>query len=466
MKTFRNALCIFALMASGVCAQNAQPYSTEQIEARRDSILNLISGAQAVTAKPVSIISFGAKGDGKRDCKPAFDKAMKRAAKAGQFHLVVPAGEYLINGPIHLVSNLCLELQEGATLKFSQDQAHYLPIVKTSWEGTFVQNYSPFIYGYQLSNVTIKGKGTIDGNAGDSFAQWKPNQKPAMQLSRKMNHERVAVEERNFGEGYWLRPHLVQFFGCKGVTIEDVRIIQSPFWCVHLLQCENVVCRGLSYDAKFANNDGIDPEYSRNILIENIDFNNGDDNVAIKCGRDDDGRAANQPSGGIIIRNCRFKGLHGVVLGSEMSSGIEDVYIEDCTTGGYCKRGIYAKTNPDRGGFIRNIFVNRCTFDEVEDLFYVTSKYAGEGLDNVHYTDIHDIYVDDVHCRKARKNAIVLQGTQKSPLRRIAFRNVNVDVAGAGLSMSDALNVEFTDCNLGGYVDVPTIISDKDKIFE
>jgi polygalacturonase len=465
MKAFWKTLCVFAWMTSGVCAQNVQHFTAEQIEARRDSILQLISGAQTEGLKMMNITTFGARGDGKKDCKPAFDKAMARAAKTGGLHLVVPAGEYLLNGPIHLVSNVCLELQEGATLKFSSNPQYYLPMVKTSWEGTFVQNYSPFIYGYQVSNVTIKGKGTIDGNAEETFGQWKSRQKNAQQLSRKMNHEQTPVSERNFGEGYYLRPHLIQFYDCSAITLEDVFMTRSPFWCIHLLQCENVVCRGLRYDAKLINNDGIDPEYSRNVLIEQIQFNNGDDNVAIKCGRDDDGRQANRPSGGIIIRNCLFKGLHGVVLGSEMSSGIEDVYIEDCTYGGYCKRGIYMKTNPDRGGFIRNIFVNRCTFGEVEDLFYITSKYAGEGLNNVHFTDIHDVYVSRLSCEKARKNAIVLQGTQKSPLRRIFFDRVNVNQAGVGLSMSDALSVEFTDCNLGGYVDVPTSISEKDHIF-
>lgn len=169
----------------------------------------------------------------------------------GGAHIVVPAGEYLLNGPIHFVSNVCLELQEGATLKFSSEPAFYLPLVKTSWEGTFLQNYSPFIYGYQLENVSIIGKGVIDGNAGTTFATWKSKQKIGQQLSREMNHKEVPVAERNFGEGYWLRPHLVQFFDCKNITIEDVFITNAPFWCIHLLKSENIICRGIRYDAKF-----------------------------------------------------------------------------------------------------------------------------------------------------------------------------------------------------------------------
>ena len=114
-------------------------------------------------------------------------------------------------------------------------------LVKTSWEGTFLQNYSPFIYGYQLENISIIGKGTIDGNAGSTFATWKSQQKKGQQLSRDMNHNETPVEERNFGEGYYLRPQLIQFFACKNITLEGVFITNSPFWCIHLLKSENII---------------------------------------------------------------------------------------------------------------------------------------------------------------------------------------------------------------------------------
>lgn len=436
-------------------------YANDSIRiAKRDSILSEITGAP-MPQKSLKILSFGAKGDGKKDCKPAFDKAMKRAAQMGGARIIVPSGEYLLNGPIHFVSNVCLELQEGATLKFSPDPHYYLPVVKTSWEGTFLQNYSPFIYGYQLKNISITGKGTIDGNAGTTFATWKSQQKKGQQLSRDMNHKEVSIEERNFGEGFYLRPQLLQFFDCKNITIEGVFITNAPFWCIHLLKSENIICRNIRYDAKLVNNDGIDPEYTRNLLIENIEFNNGDDNVAIKCGRDNDGWSTNRPSENIIIRNCKFKGLHGVVLGSEMSSGVQNIFIENCTYGGYCKRGIYMKTNPDRGGFLRNIYVNNCQFGEVEDLFYVTSMYAGEGMDNNHYSEVCNIYVKDISCKKASAAAIVLQGTVDKPIHHVTFENVNVDKAGIGLSFSNTETISIKNCNLGGYVGIPSTASQK-----
>lgn len=425
----------------------------------RDSILSIINGApsqrHAVSSQRKAVItSFGAKGDGKTNCKPAFDKAIKKARSYMQgLHIVVPAGKWFVKGPIHLASNVTIELQRGATLLFSPDPSDYLPVVKTSWEGSFCYNYSPFIYGYQLENVAIIGEGTIDGNCMDTFPTWKAKQKADQQRLRKQDHDEIDISQRQYGEGCFLRPQLMQFYDCKDITISDVFITNSPFWCVHLLCCENVICRGLRYDAKLVNNDGIDPEMTRNLLIENIDFNNGDDNVAIKAGRDNDGwRSPARPSENIIIRNCHFKGLHGVVIGSEMSAGVRNVFVEDCDYAGYVKRGLYIKTNPNRGGFVNNIYFNRCKFGEVEDLFYITSMYAGEGADDKHFTDVHDIHVADVTCDKASAAAIVLQGTEAKPLHDISFRNVNVGKAATGYASMNTLDIILQNCNLGGSV--------------
>ena len=447
------ALCMFLTAAAGEQA------------ALRDSILRQITGAKK-PQKQIIITALGAKGDGRTDCKKAFDRAMRKAAKAGGAHIVVPEGTYLINGPIHLVSNVCLELQEGATLMFSPTPSHYLPAVKTSWEGTFLWNYSPFIYGYGLHDISIIGKGTIDGNAGSTFATWRKSQKEAQMRSRRFNHEECPVEERRFGDGDRLRPHLLQLYNCKNITIEDVFITNSPFWCIHLLQSENIICRGIRYDAKLVNNDGIDPEMSRNILIEDIHFNNGDDNVAIKSGRDNDGWSAATPSENIIIRNCHFKGLHAVVIGSEMSAGVRNVIVEDCDYAGYCKRGIFVKTNPDRGGFVENLFVRNCVFDEVEDLFYVTSMYAGEGMDNTHFSDVRNIYVDGIECRKARQAGIVLQGTKAKPIKNVSLRNVNIAEVRNAISFDNTEGVTMDDCHLGGKAGVPSQAAPKDNLFK
>lgn len=444
------------------------------IQQRHDSILSIISGApsqlESAAEQPrKSITAYGAKGNGTTDCLPAFRKAMKLASKSRNgLHIIVPKGEWFVKGPIHLVSNVTLELQEGATLKFSDNPEDYLPAVRTSWEGTFCQNYSPFIYGYRLKNVAIIGKGTIDGNCSKTFPSWKERQKTDLMLSRQYNHTETPIEQRNFGEGNMLRPHLLQLFDCQDVTLQGVFITNSPFWCVHLLRCENVICSGLRYDAKLVNNDGIDPEMTRNLLIEGIDFNNGDDNVAIKAGRDNDGwRSDSRPSENIIIRNCRFKGLHGIVIGSEMSAGVQNVFVENCTYAGYTKRGLYVKTNPNRGGFVRNIYFQNVEFGEVEDLFYITSMYAGEGADDNHFTDVEDIHVTNVSCKKANNAAIILQGTSAKPLRNISFENVSVEECKIGFSSVNTLDVNLRNCALGGKADAaPSQVTAKDKLFE
>lgn len=447
-------------------AQNvlASEKSDAARKALSDSIAARVTGA-VIPKSTLVVTDFGAFGDGATDCRPAFDRAMQAASRKGGAVIKVPAGTYFIKGPVTFVSNVTLDLDEDAVLKFSPDAAHY-PIVETSWEGTFLSNYSPFIYGKDLHDVAITGRGTIDGNAGETFATWRQRQKPGQMRSRDMNHAGVAVSERVFGDGYWLRPHLIQFYGCKGVTLEGVKIINSPFWCVHLLMSENIICRGLRYDAKLINNDGIDPDGSHDIIIENIDFDNGDDNIAIKSGRDNDGWNLSRPSANILIRNCRFKGLHAVVIGSEMSGGVENVVVENCTFAGYCKRGIYVKTNADRGAYVRNIYVSNCEFGDVEDLFYVTSRYASEGKGNTRFSRVSDIYVNGLTCRRASAAALVLQGSPKLKVARVEFDNIEVGEARIGVSFENVEQVSVGECHIGGHAGTPTQVTAKDKIFE
>ena len=462
-------LCLSIFSSPAIFAENQADSHSTAIEQRRvslrDSILAQISGAQ-MPEKVLHISSFGAKADGKSDCRLAFAKAIKKAShlKDGG-KIIVPEGTYYIKGPIVLASNICIELKKGAVLKFAPEEKYY-PIVSTSWEGTFLYNYSPFIYGHGVHDVAIVGEGTIDGNAMTTFAQWRSKQKKAQQLSRQMNHGETPLTERKFGDGHWLRPQLIQLYDSKGITLEGVKIINSPFWCVHLLKSENIICRNLRYDAKLVNNDGIDPECSHNILIEGVAFDNGDDNVAIKSGRDNDGWNVHSPSENIIIRNCHFKGLHAVVIGSEMSSGVRNVFVEDCDYAGYCKRGIFVKTNPDRGGFVENLFVKNCKFGNVEDLFYVTSRYAGEGLQNHHFSTIKNIFVDGLSCKQVNEAALVLQGTEAKPIENVMFNHVAVDKAKTGISFENVLGINMGDCYIGDKVGTPTQITAKDKIFE
>lgn len=449
MKKFVILLFISMYCISWTRSRQTEPGADE----KRDQILKNIVPPK-ISKNILLITRFGAVGNAKTNCKPAFDKAIKAAKEKKGGKIVVPPGTYLINGPIHMTSNLCIELQKGAKLVFGTNPEDYLPAVLTSWEGTFIYNYSPFIYAYKLENVAIIGEGEIDGNAKDSFSKWTEKQSTSQQLTRKMNRENTPLPQRIFGKGHFLRPQLVQFFECKNILIEGVTIKNSPFWCVHLLKSENITARKVKFEAFNKNNDGFDPEYSKNILIEDIDFNNGDDNVAIKAGRDYEGRRTAISSENIIIRNCRFKGLHGVVIGSEMSAGVQNVFVESCKASGYCKRGIYLKSNPDRGGFIRDIYVKNVEFGEVEDCFFITSFYHGEGKG--FETDIRNVFVDNVKCRKATNAGVVIQGYPTKKVKDIYFSNVTIDSAATGLSLRNTENIVFNDVIIGTEVKEPS----------
>lgn len=399
---------------------------------------------------------FGATGDSITDSKPAFDKAIEAVKSNGGGKLVVPRGMYSLHGPIHLTSHMELHLEKGATLFFSSNPADYLPVVKTSWEGTFLYNYSPFIYAYNCTNVSVTGEGTVDGEASDTWSTWKVKQKKDQLLSREMNHKNTPVEERIFGDGHYLRPHLIQFFDCEKVMVEGITMEDSPFWCLHLLRCENVIVRGVKYKAFNYNNDGIDPEYSRNVLIENVHFNNSDDNVAIKAGRDNEGRNSKTGSENILVRNCHFKGLHAVVIGSEMSAGVKNVLVKDCDFAGKLKRGIYLKSNPDRGGSINNIFVDNVSFGEVEDCIYITSFYHNEG--EGHVTDISEIYLNDITCRKATGSGIVIQGYPQQKVTDVYINNLTIDSVANAVSMEDTENIVMSDVVLGHIATAPSYV--------
>lgn len=440
---------IFLLICISSFAQNSE-FPTAKV----DSIVNRIQ-LPVFPAYQINIAKLGAKGDSVTNNKAAFDKAMALCKKNNGGTIIVPKGIYKINGPIHFVSNVNLKIEKGAKIKFSDNPQDYLPLVLTSWEGTILYNYSPLIYAYECNNIAITGEGTIDGEGGKTWKTFKAKEAKGKDLSREMNHNNAALQDRKFGEGYFLRPQMIQFFKCKNILVENVRIENSPFWCLHLLKSESITVRGISYKSLNYNNDGIDPEYAKDVLIENVTFDNGDDNVAIKAGRDHEGRANSAtPSQNIVIRNCNFKGLHGVVLGSEMSAGIQNVYVENCKTVGYLKRGIYIKTNADRGGYIKNIFVRNIQLDEVEDCLYMTANYHGEG--SGYQSDISNIHFSNITCNKASESGIIIQGFPEKKIRNISLKNIEIKSAKNAISNENAENVLMTDVFIGKRATVPS----------
>jgi polygalacturonase len=440
---------ILLLISLNCFAQN-DSFPTQKV----DEIINRIHLPTFPSFK-IGVTKLGAKGDSVSNAKPAFDKAMALCKKNNGGTIIVPKGIYTINGPIHFVSNVNLHLEDGAKIRFGSNPKDY-PLVLTSWEGTMIYNYSPMIYANNVENIAITGNGIIDGEAKNTWIKWKSLEKKDQLLTREMNHKNTPIKERIFGEGHYLRPQLIQFFNSKNILIENVQIEDSPFWCIHLLKSKSITIRGVKYDAHNNNNDGIDPEYSSDILIENVLFDNADDNVAIKAGRDDEGRSnSNTPSENIVIRNCEFKGLHAIVIGSEMSAGVRNVYVENSKFRGYLKRGIFIKTNSDRGGFIKDIYFNNLAFGKVEDCIYITANYHGEGS-GLFPSKVSDISFSNISCIEASNTGIVIEGFPDKKVANIKLDNITIQSAKNGITITNTENVTINEVIIGEKATTPS----------
>nr|WP_315148540.1 glycoside hydrolase family 28 protein [uncultured Flavobacterium sp.] len=438
------------LLISFHCFAQNDSFPTHKV----DEIINRIKLPKFPSFK-IEVTKLGAKGDSVSNSKPAFDKAMALCKKNNGGTIIVPKGIYTVNGPIHFVSNVNLHFEDGAKIRFGSNPKDY-PLVLTSWEGTMLYNYSPMIYGNDVQNIAITGNGIIDGEAKNTWIKWKPLEKKDQLLSREMNHKNTPIKERIFGEGHYLRPQLIQFFNSKNILVENVQIEDSPFWCIHLLKSKSITIRGVKYNAHNNNNDGIDPEYSIDILIENILFDNADDNVAIKAGRDDEGRSnSSTPSENIVVRNCEFKGLHAIVIGSEMSAGVSNVYVENSKFRGYLKRGIFIKTNSDRGGFVKDIYFKNLAFGKVEDCIYITANYHGEGS-GLFPSKVSDISFSNISCLEATNTGIVIEGFPDKKVANIKLDTINILSAKNGMTITNTENVTTNEVVIGVKATTPS----------
>jgi polygalacturonase len=383
------------------------------------------------------VTRFGAKGDGVTDCSAAFASAIRACARAGGGHVVVPAGRYL-TGPIHLRSNVDLHVTEHATIAFSQDPNAYLPVVFTRWEGTELYNYSPLIYAFGQRNIAVTGTGTLDGQAdgahwwpwnGSPDYGWRPgmpNQVAARTRLMAMAEQGVPVEQRVFGDGGFLRPNFLQPYRCRDVLIEGVTIVNSPMWEIHPVLCRNVLVRGVHVNSHGPNNDGCDPESSRDVVIRGCTFDTGDDCVAIKSGRNADGRRVNVPSERILVEDCDFAAGHGgVTIGSEMSGGVRQVYARDLRMSSPdLNIALRFKTNSVRGGFIHDVHARDITVGTVGQAVITIDYYYEEGPGHGFDPDVGGITVDNLVVAQAQR-ALNLRGYPDDPVGGIRLSNVD-----------------------------------------
>ena len=430
----KKVLSVFMLLAVLAAAGCSSLHTESGPWRQADEIISNII-IPSFADQSYDITSYGAVGDGKVDCTKAFVNAIAECSKAGGGRVLVPRGRFL-TGAIHLDNNVDLHLAEGSVIAFDSDPQKYLPPVLTSWEGMELYSYSPFIYAYDKENVAITGYGTIDGQ-GDNGHWWHwcgstrygwqegmPRQNPARDRLQQMVDEQMPVEQRDLtGDGYYLRPHLVQFNRCKNVLVDGVTLRNSAFWVMHPFLSENVTIRNVSVISHGPNNDGCDPESCKNVLIDGCSFDTGDDCIAIKSGRNADGRRINTPSENIVIQNCVMKDGHGgVVMGSELTGGIRNVFARNCQMSSpHLERALRIKSNARRGGWVENVYMKDVEVGQVSDavirvnLFYF--KETGPYLPRV-----ENINVENVNCQKS-KHAIYIMALENAPARDIHIKN-------------------------------------------
>lgn len=393
-------------------------------------------------ARDFDVTRYGARGDGATDCTTAFRDVVAACNAAGGGRVVVPAGRFL-TGPIHLRSNVNLHVSRDATIAFSQDPRAYLPAVFTRWEGMELMGYSPLIYAFEQENVAVTGEGTLDGqadaqhwwpwkgNADSGYRKGDPNQVSARTRLMQMMEQGEPVARRSFADGSYLRPQFIQPYRCRNVLIEGVAIVNSPMWEVHPVLCTNVTVRGVRITTHGPNNDGCDPESCRDVLIESCLFDTGDDCIAIKSGRNADGRRLAAPTENVIVRNCRMKDGHGgVTIGSEISGDVRHVYVERCEMDSpNLDRALRLKTNAMRGGVLEHIYMRDVTVGQLADAVLQVDFLYEEGDKGPFLPVVRDIEMRNVTSRKSTYG-LYLHGFPTAPITNVRVQDcVFADVA-------------------------------------
>lgn len=427
----------------------AFPACSGRLPAEAEKVLARIS-APVFRSVDYAAADYGVIADGVSDNRDAINALITRCSDEGGGRIVLPAGQVFCKGSIQLKSNVNLNIPQGCELIFSENPLDYLPEELTVWEGTEVYNYASFIRADHCNNVGISGKGVVNGNARNGFARMRPQRSAQQDTLRQMGIDLVPVRERYFGTHSILPPNMIEPFGCKNVLIEDITIHDSPYWVIHPLFCDNVTVRGVTIDSDNLNNDGCDPEYSTNVLIENCVFNTRDDAIAIKAGRDQDAWRIGQKTSGIVIRNCDFRSrCNGLCIGSEMAAGVENVFMYDVHISS-CHSAIYFKSNLDRGGFIRNVWVDGITIDRVRTAFIRFENNYHGGRGGFHPTTFENFRISNVRGGVSEECGFYAIGVDGYPIRNISLHNVVLDSCKTAYTLVNTENIRFDRVTING----------------
>lgn len=453
-RTFlRHAAAAPALFLPQSIATSADPWL------RAAAIVNGIT-APRFAARDFDITAFGAVGDGAKPCTGAIRRAIAACRAAGGGRVVVPAGRFL-TGAVRLESGVNLHLTAKATLAFSRDPREYLPAVLTRWEGVELMNYSPFVYAFEVENIAITGSGTLDGQAdAEHWWDWRApgparnaRQFPAREKLMALQAAGVPVAERVFGEGSFLRPNFIQPYRSRNVLIEGVTIVNSPMWEIHPVLCRRVTVRGVTIRSHGPNNDGCDPESCRDVLIEGCTFDTGDDCIALKSGRNEDGRRLNVPIENVVIRDCTMKDGHGgVVIGSEISGGARNIFAEKCRMDSpQLDRALRIKTNSVRGGTVEDVFMRDVTIGQVAEAVVTINFFYEEGDAGKFPPVVRNVQVRNVTSRKS-EYALLLRGYTHAPIGDIRIEDCVFDGVAKPDLLESVRNLELRNVRVNGKV--------------
>ena len=394
------------------------------------------------------IRNFGGVGDGETVCTEAIRAAIASAAAKGGGTIYFPAGTFL-TGPIHLQSHITLFLDSGSVVKFTTNFDDYMPFVPSRWEGIEVTNFSPLIYAQNAEDIAIRGRGTLDGQGqawwsylGYARGHKAPGRdKWQAEFVRLNPHPMVADTYHTLEMGF-MRPPFIQPYNCTNVLVEGVTIINSPFWTISPVYCENITVSCVTiHNPSSPNTDGIDPDSCRKMRVSNCDISVGDDCMAIKSGRDADGRRVGKVMEDLDISNCTMASGHGgVSIGSEASGSVKNIVVANCVFNG-TDRGIRIKSTRGRGGVIEDIRISNIVMRNIkEEAILVTSFYERSNPEPVSERTpvFRNINISGI--TGDAKIAGSFTGLTEMPLENISMSDINLTTT-TGISITDAKNV-------------------------
>lgn len=417
------------------------------------------------------IRDFGAVEGGQVKNTNAIRDAIKAATKAGGGTIIIPDGKWL-TGAIHLDNNINLHLTAGAELLFSQDFDDYLPAVFSRHEDTECYKYSAFIYANGKSNIAVTGEGILNGQ-GKPW--WKGQNKDTETRLVEMGNNDVPVDQRVFDgkNNNYLRPAFFQPMRCKNILVEGVTFLYGAFWTITPTYCENIIVRNVRIETEGSyghtpNGDGVDPSSCKNVLIEYCEFDTGDDCIAIKAGRDRDGLRVGLPSENVVVRYCRgLRGHGGIVIGSETSGGIRNIFAHDCSFTG-TDRIVRLKTTRGRGGILENMWFRSLQGDQIAlEAIHLNMLYTGTRFPAQAVTDatprMQEIHFDSISCSYGKSFAVEMLGLPEMPIRDVTFNHLAMSAA-KGIACTDVKGVLFSDIRLNPGAWPAISVTDGDHI--